>query len=212
MGHCVALYQQNHRQIERLELQLQQFGYTDLFAPLPPENPLDMLELRRPRQAPARRGVFGGEQEEVAAASGGGDGRPAAVHDADGQLQLGWSGREAHELQAGHSAGSSGLEEVTNRLAGVGLHPHLTALRPKTTLKALAPMTAAKALMREDTPSSLASPEALSPSMRCAPVAQALQAQLAAALMIDACPDLLGWGADTIPEALVWAIAYNIPQ
>lgn len=38
---------------------------------------------------------------------------------------------------------------------------------PRTTMKAMAPMTAAKALMRADTPSSLASPEAMSPSMRC---------------------------------------------
>lgn len=45
MGHSVALYCQNHRQIQELEAQLAQYGYRDLFAPLPPENPLDMLEV-----------------------------------------------------------------------------------------------------------------------------------------------------------------------
>lgn len=46
MGHCAALYQQNHAAIAQLEMRLQQYGYRDLYAPLPPENPLDMLMLR----------------------------------------------------------------------------------------------------------------------------------------------------------------------
>lgn len=34
-------------QIQQLEATLAQYGYRDLYAPLPPENPLDMLELTR---------------------------------------------------------------------------------------------------------------------------------------------------------------------
>ncbi len=46
VGHCVALYQHNHAAIAQLEQRLQQYGYRDVYAPLPPENPLDMLMLR----------------------------------------------------------------------------------------------------------------------------------------------------------------------
>lgn len=45
VGHSVALYRQNHQHIQQLEARLAQYGYRDLYAPLPPENPLDMLEL-----------------------------------------------------------------------------------------------------------------------------------------------------------------------
>lgn len=48
VGHCVALYQVNHAAIAQLEQRLQQYGYRDLYSPLPPENPLDMLMLRAP--------------------------------------------------------------------------------------------------------------------------------------------------------------------
>lgn len=84
------------------------------------------------------------------------------------------------------AADGEALGEVTNRLAAAQLgeragdceaSPQAGAPQqqrwvggstaPRTTLKAMAPMTAAKALMRADTPSSLASPEAMSPSMRC---------------------------------------------
>lgn len=90
---------------------------------------------------------------------------------------------EAYGEQAPNAAGEAleeALGEVTNRLAAaylMAVAPCDTSPAgrtgggmgggaPRTTLKALAPMTAAKALMRADTPSSLASPEALSPSMR----------------------------------------------
>jgi hypothetical protein len=45
VGHSVALYRHNHHQIQQLETTLAQYGYRDLYAPLPPDNPLDMLEL-----------------------------------------------------------------------------------------------------------------------------------------------------------------------
>ncbi len=51
VGHCVALYQHNHEAIAQLEQRLQQYGYRDVYAPLPPENPLDMLMLRAPGEA-----------------------------------------------------------------------------------------------------------------------------------------------------------------
>jgi hypothetical protein len=41
----VALYCQNYQQIQELEATLAQYGYRELYAPLPPETPLDMLEL-----------------------------------------------------------------------------------------------------------------------------------------------------------------------
>lgn len=47
MGHCCALYAENHAAIAQLEQRLQQFGYRDVYAPLPPENPLDMLLVLR---------------------------------------------------------------------------------------------------------------------------------------------------------------------
>lgn len=42
----MALYRHNHAQIQGLEAELARYGYRDLFAPLPPECPLDMLELQ----------------------------------------------------------------------------------------------------------------------------------------------------------------------
>lgn len=45
VGHCSAVYQANYLAIAELEQQLQQYGYRDVYAPLPPENPLDMLLL-----------------------------------------------------------------------------------------------------------------------------------------------------------------------
>lgn len=60
MGHSVALYCQNHVQIQELEMQLAQFGYRDLYAPLPPENPLDMLELSSGSGSGRGRATAGG--------------------------------------------------------------------------------------------------------------------------------------------------------
>lgn len=97
---------------------------------------------------------------------------------------------EGPALCGGDPAHGDALGEVTNRLAGAHLGAAAAAgaacdadsplpaaqcwgsgggPAPRTTLKAMAPMTAAKALMRADTPSSLASPEAMSPSMRWVP-------------------------------------------
>lgn len=48
-------------QIQQLEATLAQYGYRDLYAPLPPEHPLDMLELtaggRGQRQQPQHLGA-----------------------------------------------------------------------------------------------------------------------------------------------------------
>lgn len=64
MGHSVALYRQNHEQIQGLEAALAQYGYRDLFAPLPPESPLDMLELHQAGAGGARgaAGAYHGGQ------------------------------------------------------------------------------------------------------------------------------------------------------
>lgn len=98
------------------------------------------------------------------------DGEEAAAASHDGEEPLAADGSSEGEEPA--------LGEVTNRLAGARLAADCDASPPargaaggapppRTALKAMAPMTAAKALMRPaDTPSSLASPEALSPSMR----------------------------------------------
>ncbi|KAL4425881.1 hypothetical protein ABPG75_009897 [Micractinium tetrahymenae] len=173
VGHSVALYCQNHRQVQELEAQLAQYGYRDLFAPLPPENPLDMLELA------------GGH----AGAAGAGAGLASDEGDEGSEAELYAGGHpEDAAFCADGAAHEDALGEVTNRLAGAHLgaapgaacdaaSPPPAAQRwaggaagaggvPRTTLKAMAPMTAAKALMRADTPSSLASPEAMSPSMR----------------------------------------------
>ncbi|PRW58927.1 hypothetical protein C2E21_2145 [Chlorella sorokiniana] len=167
VGHSVALYCQNYEQIQQLEATLAQYGYRDLYAPLPPENPLDMLELTAGARGQGRQpqhpdveaeGQEYGEADEAAAGAYGSE-QPLV---AEGFL-------EAEE---------EALGEVTNRLAGARLAAECDASPagqragggappPRTALKAMAPMTAAKALMRPaDTPSSLASPEALSPSMR----------------------------------------------
>eukprot|EP00887_Chlorella_sp_A99_P004740 scaffold4.g4740.t1 len=150
--------------LDAVSLELQQYGYTDLFAPLPPENPLDMLELRQARaEAPARPLPPHHLPGDAAADN---DGCMTAAM--EGGAGVG-AGDAAFAGPASPGDGDEALEEVTNRLAGgagLGLGAPGTAARPRTTLKALAPMTAAKALMRADTPSSLASPEALSPSMR----------------------------------------------
>ena len=93
----------------------------------------------------------------------------AGFHDSEELLVAEGSPLEGEEAALG---------EVTNRLAAARLAADCDASPaaqragggappPRTALKAMAPMTAAKALMRPaDTPSSLASPEALSPSMR----------------------------------------------
>lgn len=46
-------------QIQQLEATLAQYGYRDLYAPLPPENPLDMLELHAAGQAQRRQPCLG---------------------------------------------------------------------------------------------------------------------------------------------------------
>lgn len=58
----MALYCRNYGQIQALEGALAQYGYRDLYAPLPPENPLDMLELAAGAGAQAARyqGARGG--------------------------------------------------------------------------------------------------------------------------------------------------------
>ena len=84
------------------------------------------------------------------------------------------------------------LGEVTNRLAAAHLGAagacdaahHPAPALPRTALKAMAPMTAAKALLqRADTPSSLASPEAMSPSMRWVGCTRGPAVQLGAQLL-----------------------------
>ncbi|KAI7842302.1 hypothetical protein COHA_003942 [Chlorella ohadii] len=168
VGHSVALYCQNYEQIQQLEATLAQYGYRDLYAPLPPEHPLDMLELtaggRGQRQQPQHLDMEAeGEDLEQAEEAA------AGFHDSEELLVAEGSPLEGEEAALG---------EVTNRLAAARLAADCDASPaaqragggappPRTALKAMAPMTAAKALMRPaDTPSSLASPEALSPSMR----------------------------------------------
>ena len=95
------------------------------------------------------------------------------------------SAEQAGGWQDGTDGSGQALGEVTNRLAATHLATAACDISPQrhaaaagvggqgqgllpraTTMKAMAPMTAAKAHMRADTPSSMASPEAMSPSMR----------------------------------------------
>lgn len=156
-------------------VQLQKYGYADLFAPLPPEDPLDMLELQAARTGGKGGGGNAAHAPQVLVESEGkeedkDDGMSAAATK---------GGQEADDAAAGAWASDSEdgeggvMGELTNRLAGAALGAAAvaapgTAARPRPAALAagLAPMTAAKALMREDTPSSLSSPDALSPSMR----------------------------------------------
>lgn len=197
-------------QIQQLEATLAQYGYRDLYAPLPPENPLDMLELtasgrgqqRQMQPLGALGWVAGKEVQGACVLANGGEALPAwlwpaaqvqpaaLLHclcaDMEGEGEEHAEGDEAapgshasEELLAAEGSLDGevpALGEVTNRLATTHLAADCDAspaaqrggaLPPRTALKAMAPMTAAKALMRPaDTPSSLASPEALSPSMR----------------------------------------------
>ncbi|KAI3438538.1 hypothetical protein D9Q98_000966 [Chlorella vulgaris] len=177
VGHSVALYCQNHQQIQELEATLAQYGYRELYAPLPPETPLDMLELGQVAAA----GSGGGRQDggecsttaQAAAFEGGeqqwGSGEAQSPH----TTALG----EATNRQAAAQSGAAGCEAPSPAPGqhAPWHHPHQrgTVAKagggvPLTTLKALGPMTAGRArLMRPDTPaSSTASPEAMSPSMR----------------------------------------------
>ena len=52
MGHSAALFRQNAAQIQQLEAALAQYGYRDLYAPLPPDDPLELLELAPAAQRP----------------------------------------------------------------------------------------------------------------------------------------------------------------
>ncbi|GAB4824009.1 hypothetical protein N2152v2_011055 [Parachlorella kessleri] len=143
VGHCVALYQNNHAAIAQLEQRLQQYGYRDLYAPLPPDNPLDMLMLRA----------------------------PAAAQHAQAAIRQQFLSPGPSPLpQAGPTR--EPLEHITNSMAAISLQqatePPGSMLHQRTVMKAMAPMTAAKARVRSDTPSSLSSSpfEAMSPSMR----------------------------------------------
>lgn len=71
-------------QIQGLEAALARYGYRDLFAPLPPESPLDMLEMAGPGPGHAQqsqkgmlssRSMLGGGKRAVLATAGAG---PAA--------------------------------------------------------------------------------------------------------------------------------------
>jgi hypothetical protein len=109
---------------------------------------------------------------------------PAASEPADAEGED--AQRSAPQGDAGGEEGAQALGELTNRLTAAELGPTWDASPPRpgvqaawgvqggggvprTTLKALAPMTAGRVLLaRSDTPSSIASPDAMSPSMRCA--------------------------------------------
>jgi hypothetical protein len=88
--------------------------------------------------------------------------------DTDGSGQA--LGEVTNRLAATHLAAGAACDVSPQRYAaaaGVGAQGQVQGLLPRgTTMKAMAPMTAAKAHMRADTPSSMASPEAMSPSMR----------------------------------------------
>ena len=83
MGHCTALYRANHAATAALEARLQSYGYREAYAPLPPDNPLDMLLLRPARLAlgrahacrrlRARGGGEGGRRGQMAGGHRGAD-------------------------------------------------------------------------------------------------------------------------------------------
>jgi hypothetical protein len=152
VGHCASLYEQNAKAISALESCLQAYGYAEQCSPLPPTNPLDLLN----GSENSRGG--GASQHPKSAAKPGALGMLSPTYSdvSDILRETSLSPTVKIDQQQMMVPPPS---TVQRRLKGPSVH--LTAAQ------ALAPMTAAKArTFRQDTPSSISSPEDLTPSMR----------------------------------------------
>jgi hypothetical protein len=162
VGHSTALYCQNHQQIQQLETTLAQYGYRDLYSPLPPDNPLDMMELAPGPVMP----IDDQHEQDAAPTSPGLELSPTAetVADEAGEVAL---AEAAHRPAATHADASACMASPLPPLKARSQFACSAA--PHSTLKAMAPLTAAKALLAraDETPSSVDSPEPWSPSVRC---------------------------------------------
>ncbi len=150
VGHCASLYEQNAKAISALETRLQSYGYTaEQYAPLPPKNPLDLLN-------DSNDAHHRGNPKSAAKPGALGMLSPAYSDISDMLRDTSLSPTIKMDQQSHQMIPPS---TVQRRLGGPAAH--LTAAQ------ALAPMTAAKArTFRQDTPSSVSSPEDLTPSMR----------------------------------------------
>lgn len=148
MGHCANLYQRNAQAIAALESRLHSYGYTEPYSPVPPENPLELLALTSSRTAYA----LSSDPSQ-------------AQSPAPNNLQNTLDRDSLSPLEMVPPA------TLSRYAAPQQEPPSTTSHRPIGQLTAaaaaMAPMTAYKTRMRNDTPSSLSSPvDALTPSMR----------------------------------------------
>lgn len=153
VGHCASLYEQNAKAISALESRLQSYGYAEQYSPLPPTNPLDLLNGSDNSRGggASQHPKFAAKQEALGMLSP----TYSDVSDTIRDKSLSPTVKMDQQHMIVHPPPSTGQRRL------VGPAAHLTAAQ------ALAPMTAAKArTFRQDTPSSVSSPEDLTPSMR----------------------------------------------
>lgn len=153
VGHCASLYEQNAKAISALESRLQSYGYAEQYSPLPPTNPLDLLNGSDNSRGggASQHPKFAAKQEALGMLSPTYSDVSDTIHD----KSLSPTVKMDQQHMIVHPPPSTGQRRL------VGPAAHLTAAQ------ALAPMTAAKArTFRQDTPSSVSSPEDLTPSMR----------------------------------------------
>lgn len=183
---CNAAYTQNHRAIGGLEAHLASYGYTEAYAPAPPEDPRALLGSSH-HQAAAMAALAAAPECGGAAAAAGDEGG-AYCGGGEGEEYEYGEGQENQPLEAAPPGECRCCRWAAPKQAPAGAAPSspspvsvLTAVArgsPRAgtaqrtvaagALAAMAPMTAAKALAaRRDTVSSLASsPGLMSPSMR----------------------------------------------
>lgn len=182
---CNAAYTQNHRAIGGLEAHLASYGYTEAYAPAPPEDPRALLGSSHHQAAAMVALAAAPDCGGGAAAEPGNEGGEGEEHEY-GEGQENQGPRAPPEA---HPPGECPVSQPASAKATLGCAPSSfpspcadsgggargakragTAQRPVAAgaLAAMAPMTAAKALAaRRDTVSSLASsPGLMSPSMR----------------------------------------------
>jgi hypothetical protein len=150
VGHCASLYEQNSKAISALETHLQSYGYAEKYFPLPPSNPLDLLNGSDPTAAHLAK------SHPKSAVKPGALGMLSPAYSDVSDILRDTSLSPTIQMDQHMIPPPS---TVQRRLGGPAAH--LTAAQ------ALAPMTAAKArTLRQDTPSSVSSIEDLTPSMR----------------------------------------------
>lgn len=153
MGHCSALYSANHRAIAALETRLRSYGYRDVYSPLPPENALELLAILNPSSRKADKSSAGDDH--------------LLDDDAEIPHDLIPTGRYSDPMHSSPNAAADPSDNIHKESSALRQPPNThNRQQGRTAMEAMAPMTAMKARMRDDTPSSLSSPELMSPSMR----------------------------------------------